>query len=133
VKDPLNDYLVMADSDFDFAADEVENRNSCFEYCSRNRIAEGGTCCGLVFENEVESGTNKINCGLFFSDIVDREVAQFEGGFYYYTAIEMGEGLIAKFEDINALISDTTDDWLRDSANRVAMACASVFILVAYI
>jgi hypothetical protein len=94
VSDPWTDHLVMADSD------EVDNRFKCFEFCSVNRIKEKGTCCGLIFENTVESGETKISCGLFFADMVEKPVNEFEGGFYYYTAIELGDGLRAKYEDI---------------------------------
>jgi hypothetical protein len=68
VADPFTDYLVMADSD------DVDNRQKCFDFCSKHRIEEKGTCCGLIFENSVESGDTKILCGLYFSDIVQQPV-----------------------------------------------------------
>ena len=87
----------MADSDV------VDNRIKCFEFCSENRIEYKGSCCGLIFENTVETGDTKIMCGLYFAELTAKPASQFEGGFYYYTSIAVGDSLRAKFEDIAAL------------------------------
>lgn len=112
-------------------SEEVGNRSDCFEFCSANRIEEKGTCCGLIFTNTVETGETKISCGLFFSELVDKPVEAFTGGFYYYTAIKLGDGLRAKVEDINALLQDTKDDWLQGGATKAAMTAASLLIILA--
>ena len=114
-------------------ADDVDNRSKCFEFCSENRIEQKGSCCGLIFENTIETGSTKTMCALYFAELTVMPPSKFEGGFYYYTSIPLGDGLRAKLQDIAALFQDTKDDWIDKSAQKVVMATASVMIIGSYI
>ena len=91
---------------------EVNSREKCYEFCKENRIETKATCCGMKFHVNTVVGKTSIGCGLYFADIVDVDVTiEDQNEFHYYTAIELGQGLREKFEDVLEIARDTQKDW----------------------
>jgi hypothetical protein len=74
VEDPFKDAHMITDPDDD--SDDVEDRPECWKFCADNRKHRGSNCCGIIFENNMDSdgkwGRTKIHCGLYKGDLVER-------------------------------------------------------------
>ena len=111
---------------------KVNNRQKCWEFCSEYRQETKATCCGMVFSTDHEDGTTDITCGLYFADLVEKQVHSVEDStiFEYYTAIKLGDGLRAKIEDAANLVQDTIEDW-GNSAGMLKLAAISSTAMMA--
>lgn len=127
VNDPVADALMWDDSY------QVNNRQKCWDFCSENRLETKATCCGMVFSTSHEDGTTDITCGLYFAELVERQVQSDEDNkiFEFYTAIKLGDGLRAKIEDAASLVQDTIDDWGNSAILLQAAAASTTAIMVA--
>ena len=125
VNDTIADALIWNDSY------RVNNRQKCWDYCAENRQETKATCCGMIFSTDHQDGTTDITCGLYFADLVEKQVQSIEDStkFEYYTAIELGNGLKAKIEDAVELVQDTIDDW-GNSAGLLKLAAVSTSAMI---